>query len=209
MSLIFATQLTAVATAVLAAFAVVTAWYARQAFLQQSKQLDDQRKINEEQTAVLRLQAKELGESLGEREREAQLRRRLQASRVFLSLEAQEKPSLLARVVVVNTSDQPVYAAETRWYYSRRPKGVVSNYIGTIMPGDRQTAEWPGPEPNEDDRGEGLDNRDAILTFQDASGVSWMRKQNGDLAEVLPGDSERVLDLMLDGDPLPEEHPYP
>jgi len=35
MSLIFATQLTAVATALLAAFAIVTAWYARRAFLKQ------------------------------------------------------------------------------------------------------------------------------------------------------------------------------
>src|SRR5215471_8640302 len=36
MSLIFATQLTAVATAGLAAFAIVIAWYARRAFLKQS-----------------------------------------------------------------------------------------------------------------------------------------------------------------------------
>jgi hypothetical protein len=36
MSLIFAIQLTAVATAVLAAFAIVTAWYARRAFVKQS-----------------------------------------------------------------------------------------------------------------------------------------------------------------------------
>jgi hypothetical protein len=33
MSLIFATQLTAVATTILAAFAIVTAWYARRVFL--------------------------------------------------------------------------------------------------------------------------------------------------------------------------------
>jgi hypothetical protein len=39
MSLIFATQLTAMATAVLAAFAVVTAWYARWAFLKQSQEV--------------------------------------------------------------------------------------------------------------------------------------------------------------------------
>lgn len=72
------------------------------------------------------------------------------------------------------------------------------------MPGDRQTEEWPGPEPSEDDRDMGLDNRDAVLTFRDASGASWMRKQSGDLIEIRPGDSERILDLMLSGKPVPE-----
>ena len=37
MSLIFATQLTAIATAVLAVVAIITAWYARRAFLKQSQ----------------------------------------------------------------------------------------------------------------------------------------------------------------------------
>ena len=39
MSLIFPTQLTAVATTVLAAFAIVTAWYARRAFRKQSQEV--------------------------------------------------------------------------------------------------------------------------------------------------------------------------
>ena len=39
MSLIFATQLTAIATAVLAVFAIITAWYARRAFLKQSQEV--------------------------------------------------------------------------------------------------------------------------------------------------------------------------
>ncbi len=39
MSLIFATQLTAVATAILAVFAIVTAFYARQAFRKQSQEV--------------------------------------------------------------------------------------------------------------------------------------------------------------------------
>ena len=42
MSLIFATQLTGAATAALAVFAIVTAWYARKAFLKQSKEVSDQ-----------------------------------------------------------------------------------------------------------------------------------------------------------------------
>jgi cell division protein FtsB len=39
MSLIFATQLTAVVTAVLAFFAIVTAWYAHRVFLKQSQEV--------------------------------------------------------------------------------------------------------------------------------------------------------------------------
>lgn len=85
MSLIFATQMTAVATAVLAAFAIVTAFYAVRAFRKQSQevsdqaemlrvqseQLTEQRKINERQTEVLALQAAELRESFAERKRDA------------------------------------------------------------------------------------------------------------------------------------------
>jgi hypothetical protein len=44
MSLIFATQLTAVATAVLAVFAIVTAFYAVRAFREQSQEVSDQAK---------------------------------------------------------------------------------------------------------------------------------------------------------------------
>jgi hypothetical protein len=110
MSLIFATQLTAIAAAILALFAIVTTYYARRAFLKQSQevraieqqvkdqeepsrqqaellkvqsgqlelqrhQFDEQRKVNERQSEVIELQAKELRESLYQREREALERR--------------------------------------------------------------------------------------------------------------------------------------
>ena len=61
---------TAIATGILAIFAVVTAWYARKAFREQSEevrtlkaQLEDQEGLNAKQTPVLELQAKELQES--------------------------------------------------------------------------------------------------------------------------------------------------
>lgn len=53
MSLIFATQLTAVATAVLAVFAFVTAWYARRAFLKQSQEVSDQAEMLKVQSEQL------------------------------------------------------------------------------------------------------------------------------------------------------------
>ena len=55
MSLIFATQLTAIATAALAAFAIVTAWYARRAFLKQSQEVSDQ-------ASMLQVQSEQLAE---------------------------------------------------------------------------------------------------------------------------------------------------
>jgi hypothetical protein len=88
--------LAAAGTIVLAAFAIVTAWYARKAFLKQSKEVSDQaemldlqrrqlaeqEKTTARQAEVLGLQAKELQGSLEEREREAEQRRRGQAAQV-------------------------------------------------------------------------------------------------------------------------------
>lgn len=80
------TWITGIATAGLLIGAIITARYAIKAFGKQSEQLEDQRKINVEQTTVLALQAKELGESLEERKREAEQRKSDQAVRVFISL---------------------------------------------------------------------------------------------------------------------------
>jgi hypothetical protein len=81
MSVDLSGELTAIATAVLAFFAIITAVYAVRAFRKQSQevhdqaamlsiqsdQLAEQRKINAEQTRVLALQASELTQSLSQR----------------------------------------------------------------------------------------------------------------------------------------------
>src|SRR5215467_4190988 len=91
-------EVTAIATAVLAAFAFATAILAGLAFWKQSRevhdqaemlkleseQLTEQRKLNAEQAKVLELQASELRESLEERKREAAERYRAQAVQVFI-----------------------------------------------------------------------------------------------------------------------------
>jgi hypothetical protein len=89
MSLIFATQLTAAATAVLAVFAIVTAYYARKAFRSQSKQVSGQGEMLKvqsdqlgEQRAINALQAKDLEASLEERERLRRITEREQASAI-------------------------------------------------------------------------------------------------------------------------------
>jgi hypothetical protein len=110
MSLLMATQVTAIATAALALFAIVTAILAGLAFRKQSaevailgRQLDDQakllkvqseqldlqsqqfeeqRKVNADQTGVFSLQSRELEASLAERKEVAARELRAQANRV-------------------------------------------------------------------------------------------------------------------------------
>jgi hypothetical protein len=144
MSLLAATQVTAVATAVLAFFAVVAAVFAGLAFRKQSTevttlqrqaqdqseqlglqrtQFDEQRKINEKQTGVLELQAQELRESLGERKREAEERRQGQAAKIAAWLaHAEASDPVLAAMVgwgayVRNASDLPVFDVKVCFHY--------------------------------------------------------------------------------------------
>ena len=113
MSLLTATQVTAVATAVLAAGAIVTAVFAYLALRKQSQEVrtldretrdhaklleiqsgrldaqreqpTDQQTLNKQQTEVLALQAQELAESMAQRKRAADDRHRAQAARVSIS----------------------------------------------------------------------------------------------------------------------------
>jgi hypothetical protein len=62
MSPIFATQLTAAATAVLAVFAIVTAIYAVRAFRKQSKEVSDQAEMLKLQSSRLELQERQFEE---------------------------------------------------------------------------------------------------------------------------------------------------
>lgn len=116
-----AAWMTAVATGLLAAFAVVTAWYARKAFREQAKELgvlqrqvettrdmlevqsdqldyqqrqfNAQKALNAKQTTVLELQARELEGSLDERKRQAGEQRQAQASQVAAWFGSQHVPA--------------------------------------------------------------------------------------------------------------------
>lgn len=197
-----ATLLTAIATAVLAVFAVVTAWYARKAFREQSKevadqarmlqvqsgQLDEQRKINAEQTRVLELQARELMESLSERRREAERRLRGQASRIFMTeekryapLDGSGKPATnpWISVTVQNSSDLPVYNAVIEWHPEPTfPFGSSDpNPPGVLLPG--AITEHSRAYPHDTD----LEKCGAVLLFTDAAAVRWVRRPDGYLEE--------------------------
>lgn len=88
-------------------------------------QLEDQRKASATQAEVLELQAAELRESLEDRKREAEERRRAQASPVFVTQEVDEvwdTPTVLA--IAVKTSSQAVYRAELAWHRGTAPMAI-------------------------------------------------------------------------------------
>jgi hypothetical protein len=179
MSVDLSGEITAIATAVLAFFAIVTAVYARRAFLKQSKEVSDQasmlkvqseqlaeqRNVNAEQIRVLALQAAELSESLEERKREAAERRRAQASHIFISAVPSPEvsdpiDSFLVRIE--NTSQQPIYHLIFFWRDG--------------------TGEW-----NEPPAPPGHPALTTLLgagaVFRDADGVHWRQRSDGQLDE--------------------------
>jgi hypothetical protein len=197
MSLIAATQITAIATAVLAAFAIVTAAFAYLAFRKQStevttlqQQFENQRKVNEEQTKVLGLQAEELNASLKQRKREAAEHHRAQASRIFIELErgsdirvgqaqvaagAVRGETVTARVR--NTSELPVYNPELRWHEggSLAPLPINPEPLATLMPGaddERTQPIRPGADPSQ---------FGAIFRFREANETIWDLDSEGRL----------------------------
>lgn len=177
MSLIFATQLTAVATAALAVFAIVTAWYARSAFraqfhllMLQREQLNDQREANFRQAKVLGLQADDLRESLDERKREASARRRVQASQIQISIDPRAGNTM--RATIMNSSAQALHAAELRWLLDSESYGDPNpELLGTIPPMSDCTTERGFPANTD------REAADAILTFRDAAASDGCARQ--------------------------------
>jgi hypothetical protein len=107
--------LTAIATIVLAVFAIVTAWYARKAF---------------------RAQSQEVGLLLEQAKRDTDERRRAQASRVFLGAPPDE--GTIVSPYARNASDFPVYDAQV-WYVE---PGTITgpDILGIILPGQTSPA---------------------------------------------------------------------
>jgi hypothetical protein len=116
-----ATWFTAVATGLLAIFAVITTFVAARAFRKQSTelelqriQLEEQRVVNSKQIKALDLQSLDLNESLAERKREASERRRDQAERIDVTWtntnQDPDDPDWpdKSTVIVINGSRRPI-----------------------------------------------------------------------------------------------------
>jgi hypothetical protein len=195
------TWITAIATVGLLVGAVIGAKYAIKAFGKQSEQLEDQRKINAEQTKVIGLQTRELEESRAERKREAEQRRRAQASRVFIWQEyrkgnpaqyetppdyiahlgplphGESRPLMVAHVK--NTSDQPVYDLMVRWTLGAAFHSE-SRRLKPLMP-DEENIQLLLMRPGED-----FSLFRAVAFFRDAAGVRWRSRPDGQFDEIPP-----------------------
>ena len=186
MSLIFATQLTAIATAALAVFAIVTAWYARKAFLKQSQEVSDQ-------ASVLALQAAELRESLAERKREAVERRNAQASQVHIALKVVGKsresdPEIEATIVNASERQQPIYDVKLYWHLGPDGYGTPNpQLLGTILNWEKEPCRREFP------RGADPAACGAALAFRDAFGVNWVKTPDG---AAMHADSDLMPDIV-------------
>jgi hypothetical protein len=143
MSLIFATQLTAIATAALAVFAIITAWYARRAFLKQSQevraieqQVQDAQEITRQQAELLKVQSGqlELQRQQVDDQRQANARQaevfELQATELRESLDERKREAerryrdQAARVFIGETRQDPK-RGEPGQFYLRPGKPAV------------------------------------------------------------------------------------
>jgi hypothetical protein len=191
--------ITASATVGLLIGAIFTAVYAARAFGKQSLQLADQRAVNDKQTDVLELQAKELRESLDQRAREAAEQRRAQASQVFIWTEPGITPGIsqaeragnpifrasnhsfeTVEVHIRNTSRQPIYDLAISWY-----RGTATwespHRLPVLMPDDQEDCNrtLPADPPPTVDRS----LFGAVARFRDAAGVHWLIRPGGQLDE--------------------------
>jgi hypothetical protein len=120
-------EITAIATAVLAAFAIITAALAYMAFRRQTQEV-----------TILQQQMKEQQDVLA---REARERHRAQAARVFISLSYNDAEQYTF-FMVANTSEQPIYETEIHWTTHHGVKRTTTyRSLGTILPGDRPSAD--------------------------------------------------------------------
>jgi hypothetical protein len=158
--------ITAIATAVLAMFAIITAYYARKAFSDQSREV-----------AIL----------AEENERQALERRRSQASQVFVLAEPdirEGEPISSIEVTVKNTSRQPIYDLNLLWRDETGEWIELGDPVDlrVLLPDDQH--KWgTGIEPSlpiQSFLGDPYLIGAAII-FRDAAGVHWRLDSDGQL----------------------------
>jgi hypothetical protein len=181
MSVDMSGEITAIATAILAFFAIVTAWYARRAFLKQSREVS----ILAEQN-----------------ERDSGDRRRAQASRVFIWTEptggVHPQDGAVAGIIshIKNTSEQPIYDGLIACSdgSGRTADDPVIPAFPVLMPGEQQdvTSIFAAPVAGVvfwEDNSALL----AGLGFRDAAGARWRIRSDGRLDEDSAAGEPAVL----------------
>jgi hypothetical protein len=207
MSEIFAGQFTAVANAVLATFAIITAVLAGLAFRKQARevsdqaamlelqrqQLSDQQAASAKQAEVLELQAKELRKSLEERLHAAEEKRRAQAAQVttwFAKQPHANGPFAEWGAMVRNNSDLPVLDVRAAFHRVDEPvKGLGWTPLsaGTslasirVLPPHAERHLPIAPDTAAQDPQCDADVYVASITFTDTAGNKWERDPRGAL----------------------------
>jgi hypothetical protein len=177
-----AAWLTAAATGLLALFAVVTAWYARKAFREQSTEV-----------GILQRQADAQQDELV---RQADERRREQAARIYVTanLLPGNKASAGTEAVagrgartpvlaaaVHNTSGQPVYDVRVHWVdLDSGTQAGAEDELGTIGPGEQRRIDRtvPGTVAPADFT--------LVAYFRDAAAFRWTLTPAGHLGTIDP-----------------------
>jgi hypothetical protein len=160
MSLLVATWTGALATVGLLIGAGITAWYAKKAFREQSREV-----------ALLQEQVKN---EQRDRAREAADRRRAQAAKVFIWVTEstdQSEPVIHVR----NTSEQPIHELIISWAGDAVPMPVVTSEGGPLMPGEENVFDVAD-----------LAHADSAvwLGFRDAAGLRWRTTSRNELTEL-------------------------
>jgi hypothetical protein len=174
------------------------------------EQLEEQRKATAAQAVVLEAQAVDLRESVKERQREAEERRRSQAADVTTWLADDEHPlggRRLLAAVLSNQSDQPIYDVQASlWYMEERWLGTewvptvggASMIIKIVVPhADMHVgiSQHARPYPEEySDRTFG-----ASIIFTDAARNRWERTPSGTLNPAPPDMAYPSVDIGSGG----------
>jgi hypothetical protein len=143
MSLTLPTWISAIATLGLLIGAGLTVYFAGKAFNAQSEQLRDQQSVNQRQTVVLDLQAKELQASLIARQEATALLRQEHASTIAAWLDEPQTAKVGWLVVghVHNSGERPIRDVSAHWYANGSPILERAQLAACLLAHDRRDFE--------------------------------------------------------------------
>jgi multidrug efflux pump subunit AcrA (membrane-fusion protein) len=197
------TWITAIATMMLALFAIVTAYYARQAFFKQSQevraieqQVKDQEELTRQQAELLKIQSSQLElqrEQLDQQqqvnERDVAERRRAQAARVYTGI---TRRGGVPSTCVVNASGLPIYDVQVLYPWLDEEDDLSGEYFGLIAPDTDPVS----ADTTFETADEALAS--TIVTFRDAAGFYWLRLPDGFLVEQTGATTEESVRAAID-----------
>jgi len=183
-----AALITAIATVMLAVFAVVTAVYAARAFGEQHKevaaieqQVKDEQELTNQQAELLKVQSDQLELQQRQFDEDQAARRRTQAAHVYVlmgSIDSLQAQATL-KAVAHNTSNQPVYDLWLRW---RTDNGEFGNAGAKPQLLPHATERFEQVWTIDD----GISGTDVSLDFRDTAGLRWRTTSRGILTELCP-----------------------